>query len=75
MVTSGAAWLLSLGFNITNPETSLNLDWNPGSILLSKPALIFDGISIPLALSLAGITSDCLDFYIGWYLLFDGSFG
>jgi len=56
MVTSGAAWLLSLGFNITNPETSLNLDWNPGSILLSKPALIFDGISIPLALSLAGIT-------------------
>jgi hypothetical protein len=55
MVTSGAAWLLSLGFSITNPEIRLNLDWNPGSILLSKPALIFDGISIPLALSLAGI--------------------
>jgi len=55
MVTSGAAWLLSLGFSITNPETRLNLDLNPGSILLSKPALIFDGISIPLALSLAGI--------------------
>jgi len=55
MLTSGAAWLLSLGFSITNPETRLNLDWNTGSILLSRPALIFDGISIPLALSLAGI--------------------
>ena len=55
MVTSGAAWLLSLGFSTTKSETRLNLGWNTGSILLSKPALIFDGISIPLALSLAGI--------------------
>ena len=55
MMTSGAAWLLSLGFSITNPETRLNIGWNSGSNLLSEPALIFDGISIPLALSLAGI--------------------
>ncbi|MCJ7717874.1 MAG: hypothetical protein MUO54_15335 [Anaerolineales bacterium] len=56
MVTSGAAWLLSILFSITNPETRLNFGWNPETLLISEPALIFDGISIPLALSLAGLT-------------------
>ena len=56
MATTGASWIISLVFSLTNPDTRLDLNWNTGSQLLPGPIYSLDWISIPLVLVLTAIS-------------------